>query len=178
MKKIGICLLIIGASWGLVAFNKDTTVETESHHIGDTYIPSQKVHNIGLMEDRRNHLMLAGLAIMGGIILFGFGSNSSKQSSQLLPERVCPYCAESIKIEAQVCKHCGKDIPTETLATQESQKPIDFFERPPHMTFEDWQNGLIRKNGVIAIGSTYYWKGESYNSFAQVVEAMKLQQSA
>lgn len=25
--------------------------------------------------------------------------------------RRCPHCAESIKTEAQVCKHCGRDVP-------------------------------------------------------------------
>jgi rRNA maturation endonuclease Nob1 len=25
----------------------------------------------------------------------------------------CPYCAEIIKSQAKVCKHCGKEIKTE-----------------------------------------------------------------
>lgn len=24
----------------------------------------------------------------------------------------CPYCAEAIKPEAKVCKHCGRDVPS------------------------------------------------------------------
>ncbi len=28
------------------------------------------------------------------------------------PARLCPFCAEEIKEAAVVCKHCGRDLPT------------------------------------------------------------------
>lgn len=113
MKPFGIVLLVIGALWAIIAFNMDTTVETKSRFIGDTYIQSQKVHNIGKMDARRNHLMLSGLLIVVGVVLFGFGTTrpSSSQSSGSEDTRKCPYCAEMVKAEATICRFCQKDLP-------------------------------------------------------------------
>ena len=35
------------------------------------------------------------------------GSNTETQ-------RKCPYCAESVKMEAVVCRHCGRELPAVT----------------------------------------------------------------
>ena len=32
------------------------------------------------------------------------------------PFRTCPYCAETIKSQASVCKHCGRDLPVSDSA--------------------------------------------------------------
>jgi hypothetical protein len=38
--------------------------------------------------------------------------------------RKCPHCAEIIKSEARVCKHCGRDVPPSSDATAiEVSKP-------------------------------------------------------
>lgn len=75
MKNLGIVLLIVGSIWALIAFNTDTTVTTESGFIGGTYIPSQQVHNIGKMDERRNHLTLSALLVVAGVFLFAFGKS-------------------------------------------------------------------------------------------------------
>lgn len=111
MKGIGKLLLVIGVICAFIALNMNTTVETGSQFIGDTYISSKKVPNIGKMDDRRNYLMLSALVIIAGVILFAVGS---KQTSEKVAEsenkRQCPFCAELVKNEAKLCKHCGKDI--------------------------------------------------------------------
>ena len=125
MKSLGILLLVIGALWATVAFNVDTTVETESRYIGDTYIPSQKVHNLGKMDERRNHLMLSGMLVVVGVMLFGFGAvRSSSLQSSSERTRKCPFCAELIKEEATVCRFCQKKLPAITSSKSRSNNPI------------------------------------------------------
>jgi hypothetical protein len=62
MKNLGVLLLVIGGLWLFVSFNMDTTVTTGWG----------AVNNIGLMDQRRNHLMISGLIIVVGVILLGF----------------------------------------------------------------------------------------------------------
>ena len=35
-----------------------------------------------------------------------------KAAAETTDTRKCPYCAELIKQEARVCKHCGRDVAT------------------------------------------------------------------
>jgi hypothetical protein len=47
------------------------------------------------------------------------------RAAELQDSRTCPYCAELIKAEAVVCKHCGKDVPRAPAASLEAaSKPL------------------------------------------------------
>lgn len=51
-----------------------------------------------------------------GLILGPFGLLFALLAGKEGPaegERKCPFCAEFIKREAIVCKHCGRDVPNE-----------------------------------------------------------------
>jgi hypothetical protein len=56
---------------------------------------------------------LVGGALLGPFAIFMFfvSGVSAKNES-----RKCPYCAEFIKPEALVCKHCHKDLPRKAKA--------------------------------------------------------------
>jgi len=63
-----------------------------------------------------------GLATLGaGIVLrlsLKSGTSGPKQDST----QRCPFCAESIRTDATVCKNCGKDLPDETVILPENVK--------------------------------------------------------
>lgn len=112
MKKAGIVIIILGVIWVLIAYNMPTTV-------GEGF---REVHNIGLMEDRRNHIMLAGLTILVGVILFGFGSVSGRSFAHpRVTSRPCPVCAEEIQPAAVKCRFCGADVPKVDPTEMESK---------------------------------------------------------
>ena len=124
MKQFGLVLVILGILSAIFAFNRDTTVETEEKTISSSIysvtIPSERVQNLGLIEQRNNILHASYLAILVGVILYGFGSiqhnsisiqdevNSSSKtkvttsqpivSAQQLVHVLCPKCgnAESV----------------------------------------------------------------------------------
>lgn len=77
MRTIGQILLAIGLLLGVVAFSMDTTVKMDSSFIGDTYIPSREVHNIGLMDERRNLLIVASLLVVVGVQLIIGGNKGT-----------------------------------------------------------------------------------------------------
>jgi hypothetical protein len=128
VRNLGIFLMIVGVVWGVIAFNMKTSIETDGRFgtgLYSFYIPSE-VHNLDLADRRRNHLIGAGITILSGILLFGFGSmQPTKETSQRLTvsnkrespvdtqgtDRKCPFCAETIKQEAVVCRYCNRDIP-------------------------------------------------------------------
>jgi hypothetical protein len=72
----------------------DTTVSTSG---GD------RVHNIGLMNDRQNYLIVSGMVAIAGILFLGFG--------ELIEQRRpkgprCPMCNGIISGTPQLCQHC------------------------------------------------------------------------
>lgn len=116
MKATGIVLLVLGALAFFVGFNMDTSVAT----LGD-----RRVHNIGLMNDRQNFIIFAAvLAVIGAIFVGRSGPNKNGKIGRedsvdsYAENRKCPFCAESVKADAVICRFCQKDLPPNSESTR------------------------------------------------------------
>lgn len=74
MRITGIILTIVGAIWLLIAINMDITVSS-----WDTYGTDNTV-NLGLISKRQNHLFVAGLLALIGVLLIIFGGSGKSAS--------------------------------------------------------------------------------------------------
>ncbi|WP_298438346.1 hypothetical protein [Geobacter sp.] len=97
MKNFGICLMIAGVIWGVYAFNMKTSIETEGRTVGNgtysLYVPGQNIHNLDLAARKQNHLLGAGVTVIAGVILLGFGSlqKTSKSSDESATKQTSKY---------------------------------------------------------------------------------------
>ena len=62
--RLGLAIILIGGIWASAAFQIDTSVEGKGFRVND----------LGLMEQRRNHLLMASVTILAGVALFAFGA--------------------------------------------------------------------------------------------------------
>ena len=68
MRTFGIIILIVGIILGIYALSMDTSVQV--NYSGNSFGLPDRVNNLGLMNDRQNYLIVAGvLSIIGTIIL-------------------------------------------------------------------------------------------------------------
>ncbi|WP_397448167.1 hypothetical protein [Pseudomonas sp. NA-150] len=102
MRGFGIFVLVIGLIAVVGALSMDVSVSTG---VG-------RVNNLGLMSERQNFTMVAGMAVIAGLlmVIFGGKAQSSAVDQPVRDSRPCPICAEIIKNAAIKCRHCGADV--------------------------------------------------------------------
>lgn len=103
MKAFGILATVLGLIWGVSAASMSTAV----------YTSSGSVNNIGLIAERQAQLGMAGLVVLVGVILIVAGSRKGPSTAVVSDgsTRACPFCAETVKRDAVVCRYCGRDLP-------------------------------------------------------------------
>ncbi len=101
MRAIGLVLLMSGLLWVGIAFRMDTTVTAGGAMVGDTWIPTRTVHNIGLQDERRNHLLIGSLIAVIGALLFGFGGLQAARgrADDPTPVPVEPPCSRDLALD-------------------------------------------------------------------------------
>jgi hypothetical protein len=84
------------------------------------------------------------------------GQQRSQTSTQPPTERLCPYCAETVKFAAVKCKHCGSDLPP-----GEHEAPIK--------TGQATDQDLMAKHGITFDGTKYWFSTYSYDRLKDAV---------
>lgn len=117
MKIISAFTIIAGVCIVYLAMNMDVTVEVDkpASAYGISYSQKERVINIGLMDERRNKLIIGGIAVIAGAILLGA---SYRNQPEILPDSVfCPYCntemeldESEIKSQQYICIECKKEV--------------------------------------------------------------------
>jgi hypothetical protein len=89
--------------------------------------------------------------LVGGLWLFVLPSRVGKMTrgeiiAKLQTIRDCPFCAETVKREAKICKHCHKDLPPAeplTLTPAASADPV---------VIEHWTSAEAPSNLKVLVG--------------------------
>src|SRR6059058_4177506 len=67
--------------------------------------------------------------------------------------RKCPFCAESIKPEAKVCRHCGRELPAQEADSPKPTTKADQSDEKPNEPFPVASAAIILVSLVLLIGA-------------------------
>jgi len=99
----------MSAIWFFVALAVALTVMVLFMRWGQA-IAKRKGYPIGVGGGLGCLLGLFGILIMALLPQRAVAAKSDAAPGPGPDERRCPHCAEIIRVEAKVCKHCGRDI--------------------------------------------------------------------
>jgi hypothetical protein len=142
MKQLGGILIgggIVLAIYALVFM--DTSVEVKYAN-GNNFGLPERVNNIGLMADKQNYLIGAGIAVVLGFILTFVQKSEPEVIQETVSEnKKCPQCAETIKREAKICRYCNYKFTEEEMS--QKLNPADTI------SYIKTKNQYILKNSTV-----------------------------
>lgn len=111
----GIFLIIVGGIQLVVALNMDTSVDAGGETIGSgdyaIHVPQTRVHNIGLMSERQNRLIVGGMMVVMGILIVGFTELLEPKRRTVAPQfPKCPRCNGELEGTPELCRHCRSEL--------------------------------------------------------------------
>jgi hypothetical protein len=134
MRGCGWIVLFLGACgliWGL---SLDTTVGAKSYYsdLESRWVfPRERYHNIGLMGEKQNSIIVASVVAVVGVLLVIAGRSRAPTHPDILPTSVqvteealgpmkkCPDCAEIIRLKARICRFCKRQFTDQEIQIQQ-----------------------------------------------------------
>ena len=126
----------------------------------DTSVPSTgggRIHNIGLMNEKQNYLIVSAVVLLIGVILTI--SNRRKTESRTETENVrnnptpifnyCPHCNAMIDEEWTQCQSCGGEIREDRSAPSISESPLKTEKLKMEVRLQELKN--LFDKGLITI---------------------------
>jgi len=78
----------------------------------------------------------------------------------------CPYCAESISVDAIKCKHCGEILDNDLKASRQQQGPTIVM---PEQKIRKWSPGIAALLSFLIPGAGQMYKGNVGSGLAWLV---------
>lgn len=91
--------------------------------------------------------------------------------------RPCPFCGEEIMTVAVKCKHCQSVVERGDLESKPIPADARFFPKPDSMTHDAYENEIMQRNGATIAGFGISWEGKYFKSFADLLQAIEVEQS-
>ncbi|WP_190300812.1 hypothetical protein [Pseudomonas chlororaphis] len=113
MRGFGILAIVLGVIVMLGAMVMDVSVPAGMG----------RVNNLGLMADRQNYTIIGGVLLIAGLLMAMLGRRyqSASVDAPSSGTRPCPLCAETIKLAAIKCKHCGAEVSADSHQSHDQQ---------------------------------------------------------
>ena len=107
---LGGLLVIVGMGLLYLGFTMDTSVAISYPEVTQSLnldLPD-RVNNLGLMQEKQNYLMFGGICfVLGLVVVYAFPDTKNEETEEIEETKKCPKCAETIKLNAIVCRFCN-----------------------------------------------------------------------